>query len=179
MAISATLYRLTIDLSDVDRGVYEVLDLRVAQHPSESKRRMLARVLAYCLRFEEGISFGRGLSTSEEPAIAVKDLQDNMTRWIDVGLPQPERLHRAMKAVGQVSVAVHRDPTTWLRELARAKIHRKASLDIFSLPAAVLDLLDEHVSRKTALRLTVNDGVVYADINGQTAEGSPTAHPLS
>jgi hypothetical protein len=38
------MYHRQIELSDVDRGVYESLDLRVARHPSESARYLLMRV---------------------------------------------------------------------------------------------------------------------------------------
>ena len=84
MALTSTIHRFQIQLSDVDRGVYESLDLRVAQHPSESAQRMLARVLAYALRHEEGIDFGRGLSTVEEPALWVKDLRGEVEDQIQV-----------------------------------------------------------------------------------------------
>src|SRR4051812_21468862 len=64
MALTATMYHLRIDLSDVDRNVYAPLDLRIARHPSESMRHMLARTIAYCLCYEEGIAFSKGLSTA-------------------------------------------------------------------------------------------------------------------
>ena len=46
MALTATMHHIEVALSDVDRGVYEALDLRVAQHPSESMRYLLTRTLA-------------------------------------------------------------------------------------------------------------------------------------
>ena len=55
MAQTATIYNVTIDLSDLDRGVYETLDLRVARHPSETAEYMLVRLLAYCIEYLEGI----------------------------------------------------------------------------------------------------------------------------
>ena len=74
MALTATVYHFTIRLSDVDRGVYEALDLKVARHPSESDEYMIARVLAYCLEYAEGIAFSRGgLSEPDDPPIAVRD----------------------------------------------------------------------------------------------------------
>ena len=36
MAQAATLYQFTIDLSDMDRGVYETLDVRVAHCPTSN-----------------------------------------------------------------------------------------------------------------------------------------------
>ena len=75
MALSATVYHLQIELSDVDRGVYESLDLRLARHPSETMRYLLTRVIGYCLCYEPGIAFSKGLSNTEEPAVWARDLQ--------------------------------------------------------------------------------------------------------
>jgi len=49
MALTATVHHVQVTLSDVDREVYEKLDLRLARHPSESVRYLLTRLLAYCL----------------------------------------------------------------------------------------------------------------------------------
>src|SRR4051794_37949092 len=98
MALGATVYRFEIDLSDVDRDVYRVLDLRLARHPSESEPFLLVRTIAYCLFYEEGIAFSRGLSTAEEPAIWVKNRQDNVTLWLEIGSPSRDRIHKASKA---------------------------------------------------------------------------------
>src|SRR3954469_15408398 len=98
MALSATVYRLQIDLSDVDRNLYQALDLRVARHPSESMRYLLTRILAYCLCHEEGIAFSKGgLSSNEEPPLTIRDLQGNLRTWIEIGSPSAERLHKASK----------------------------------------------------------------------------------
>ena len=55
LAQTATIYTVTIDLSDLDRGVFETLDLRVARHPSETAEYMLVRLLAYCLDTRKGL----------------------------------------------------------------------------------------------------------------------------
>jgi len=167
------MHRFTIDLSDVDRGVYESLDLRVAQHPSESERRMITRVIAYCLQHEEGIEFGRGLSTSEDPALCVKNLRGEMTLWVDVGTPQPERLHRAMKSVGRVAVYTSEDPSTWLRDVERATVHKKESLEIWSLPDELVETIEAHLSRTTKMSVTVSDGRVYVEVAGYAVDAAP------
>ena len=69
MALSATLYNFLIELADIDRGVYETLDLRVAKQPSETVEYMLMRVLAYCLEYEEGIEFTQGVAAGDEAAL--------------------------------------------------------------------------------------------------------------
>ena len=43
MALPATLRRFEIALADADRELYEQLDWRVAQHPSENARYLVAR----------------------------------------------------------------------------------------------------------------------------------------
>src|ERR1700760_2762277 len=98
MALGATIHVFDIELADSDRGVYESFELRVARHPSEAPDYLLTRVLAYCLEYTEGISFSSGLSTPDEPTIAVRDLTGALRVWIDVGAPSAERLHRASKA---------------------------------------------------------------------------------
>src|SRR6187401_3809618 len=107
MALPATIYNFDIELADSDRGVYESLALRVARHPSESEEYLVARLLAYLLEFTEGIEFSRGVSTPDEPAIAVRDLTGAITKWIDVGTPDAARLHKASKLAGRVAVYTH------------------------------------------------------------------------
>ena len=74
MALTATLYHWKIALSDVERGVYEALDIRLAQHPSESVRYLVTRAIAYALFYEDGIAFSKGgISSTDEPPIVVRD----------------------------------------------------------------------------------------------------------
>jgi uncharacterized protein YaeQ len=108
MALSSTVFTFEIDLSDADRGVYENLSLRVARHPSESDEFLIARVLAYCLEYQAGIDFSRGLCDADDPPIVVKDLTGSLRAWIDVGTPSAERLHRASKVAPRVAVTFTR-----------------------------------------------------------------------
>src|SRR4029077_9091825 len=93
-----TLRRFEIALADSDRGVYEQLDWRVAQHPSESERYLVARVIARTLGHAEGVEFSRlGVSDDDEPAIVQRDLRGDLQAWIEVGSPSPERLRKTAK----------------------------------------------------------------------------------
>lgn len=168
MALTATVYRLQIDLSDVDRGVYQQLDLRVARHPSETMRYLLGRVLAYALLFEEGIAFSKGgLSDPDEPAITVRDLQGNLRAWIEIGTPSAERLHKASKASPRVAVFTYANPEL-LRKAARAKaIHRAEHIEIYVLDAAFLDSLEQVTDRNTSWTLVHTSGTLYLSSAGQ------------
>ncbi|MGH8445457.1 MAG: YaeQ family protein, partial [Solimonas sp.] len=107
MALTATLYNFTIQLADIDRGVYETFELRVARQPSETAEYMLARVLAYCLEYQEGIVLTEGVAAVDEPAVLVRDLTGRITAWIEIGAPDAERLHRGSKLAGRAAVYTH------------------------------------------------------------------------
>ena len=64
MALTATIYRVSVELAHIDRGVYETLDLRLARHPSETLDYMATRLLAYCLEYTEGIVLTDGVSSA-------------------------------------------------------------------------------------------------------------------
>jgi uncharacterized protein YaeQ len=164
MALTATVYHFEIDLSDVDRGVYETLDLRLARHPSESMHYLLARAIAYGLFYEEGIAFSRGLSTTDEPAVWVKDRQGNVTLWLDVGSPSAERLHKASKAAPRVVVVTQHDPRVLVEQLRGEKIHRKDELEIYALAPTFLDSLASVVDRNTRFSLVRNSGELYVTV---------------
>lgn len=60
MALGATVHVFNVQLSHVDRGIYETLELRLARHPSESAEYLVTRSLAYCLEYTEGIGLRAG-----------------------------------------------------------------------------------------------------------------------
>ncbi len=167
MALAATLFTFTIDLSDMDRGVYETLELRVAQHPSESDEYMLVRVLAYCLEYCDGIAFGEGIS-SDEPAVVVRDLTGQVTAWVDVGMPDAARLHRASKLAGRVVVYTHRDVRQLLAQLSGERIHRAADIPVRAFDRALIAEAAALVSRRTAMAMSVSDREVYLSIGDRT-----------
>ena len=171
MALTATIYHFTIRLSDVDRGVYETLELKAARHPSESEEYLVTRVLAYCLEYAEGIAFSRGLSNPDEPPIAVRDLTGVLKTWIEVGSPDAARLHKASKAAPRVAVYTHKDPAQLLRSLEGERIHRAQALELYSLGRELVAGLVARLERRTEFDLSVNDRHLYVTIGGETLSG--------
>jgi uncharacterized protein YaeQ len=180
MALTATLHTLRIGLNDTDRGVYETLDLRVARHPSETLPYMLSRVLAYCLFWEKDITFSKGLSTADEPAVWVKALDGRVSLWVDVGHPSAERLHKASKLAERVAVCTFQEPAAFQRTLldTRTRIHRASELELVGLPGALLVPLEALVERRMDWEVAVGDGQLYVTTGGQTLSGEFTRGPL-
>lgn len=173
------IHRFEIALADIDRSVYESLDLRVHRHPSEDVPYLLTRVLAYALEFRDGIAFSKGLSDGDEPAIWVKDPQDRPIEWIEVGSPASDRLHRAAKACTRVVVYAHRRPDDLIRRCAKERIHRADEIEVVRVPAELLDTLGERLDRNNRWDLTVNEGTVTIVIAGTALEGSFARGPLA
>jgi len=180
MALTATIYRVSVELAHIDRGVYETLDLRLARHPSETLDYMATRLLAYCLEYTEGIAFTDGVSsTSDEPAILVRDLTGRITAWIEIGLPSWERLHRGHKLAGRAAVYTHRGITQVLGELNGHGIHRAGDIPVVELDRAFVTALAESLDRRSTMSLSVTEGTLYADVDGRHFESHLVTHRLT
>ena len=171
MALTATIYNLEVQLADTDRGVYETLAFKVAQQPSESDEHMMARVLAYCLEFTEGIAFSKGIAEPDEPALFVRDLTGALRVWIDIGSPDAARLHKASKAAPRVVVYTHKDPAQLLRALDGQRIHRAEALELYALDRPLIETLVARRERRTRFELTVTERHLYVTLDGDTLEG--------
>ncbi|WP_249645059.1 YaeQ family protein [Nocardia sputi] len=179
MALSATLHNFAVQLADVDRGVYQELELRVARHPSETAEFMLTRVLAYCLEYEEGIAFSDGgVSSTDEPAVLVRDLTGRLTAWIEVGAPDADRLHRGSKLAERVAVYTHRDPAKVLAQYTGKRIHRAETIPLNSFDRDVIDAAVAAIERRNMVILSVTERLLYLDINGTGLSTSIHEHRL-
>ena len=180
MALQATVYRVQIELSDVDRGVYETLDLRIARHPSESMPYLLTRTIAYALLYEEGLTFSKGgLSSADEAPLTIRDLQGNLRAWIEIGLPSSDRLHKASKACPRVVVFTQHDVRLLLHEAGKGEIHKAERIEIYALDPRFLEELGALTDRNARWTLLRHDGVLYVTIDGKTLSGAVTKHALS
>jgi uncharacterized protein YaeQ len=166
------MHRFRVTLSDVDRSVYENLDFRVARHPSESARYLVTRALAYCLSFEEGIAFSKGgVSSTDEPPIAVRDPTGLLLAWIDIGSPSADRLHKAAKAAKRVALYTHVEPALLRREASSRPIHRLDEIEVYRFDPTLLDAVESLLGRSTDLELVRNDGRLYVTVERTVIEG--------
>jgi uncharacterized protein YaeQ len=170
LALGATIYAFDIELADVDRAVYASLSLRVAQHPSETPDYLVTRVLAYCLEYTEGIGFSKGLSDPDEPAVSVRDLTGALDAWIDIGLPEPERLHRASKAATRVTVYTHKDPAQWAVRVADARIHRAERLQVFAFDREWIAQIVSRLGRRMKWSIARSESEIYLTIGNDTLQ---------
>lgn len=170
MALPATMRKFAIALADVDRGIYEQLEWRVAQHPSESERYLVARVLARALEHAGGLEFSKGgVSDDEEPALVQRDLRGDWVAWIEVGSPSAERLHKASKVAPRVVVYTWK-PEQLVAALAETRVFRAP--EIVALPVELLDALAATLDRTNTWELSVSGGILYIAAGGRQLEGA-------
>ncbi|MEV4777032.1 YaeQ family protein [Microbacterium sp. LWO13-1.2] len=178
MAIGAMIHTFTVQLADMDRGVYDDFTLRVARHPSETDAYMLTRVLAYCLEYGEGITFGDGISSTEEPAVLVRDLTGRILTWIEVGAPDAERLHYGSKLAERTTVYTHRDPAKVMAPWVGKRIHQSDALTLHSFDPGFIDSAVGVLERRNTLTLSVTERELYLDLNGTTLTSAVHEHRL-
>jgi uncharacterized protein YaeQ len=172
VALQATIYNFDVELADSDRRVYESLALRVARHPSESEDHLVARLFAYLLEFVDGIAFSRGISDPDDPAIAVRDPTGALETWIDVGMPEAARLHKAAKAARRVVVYTHKDPRQYLNRLAGERIHRADELELYAIDRALVAALVARLDRRIAFSVSIADRELYVSIGTENLSGA-------
>jgi len=168
MATGSTIHTFAVQLADVDRGVYEDFTLRLARHPSETDSYMVTRLLAYCLEYEEGITFSDGVSSTDDPAVLVRDLTGTVTAWIEVGAPDAARLHHGSKLADRVAVYTHRDPAKVSAVWAGKKIHQAEAIILRSFDLGFIDGAVAALERRNAVTLSITEGQLYLELNGTT-----------
>jgi uncharacterized protein YaeQ len=180
MAHPSTLYRFRIELSDVDAGIYESLDFRIAQHPSETEQFMLTRVIAFALNTAAQPEFSPGgLSDPDEPCIRALDGNGAIRLWIEVGSPSARKLHKAAKAAPEVKVYTYKNPEHFLSEVRDGDVHRAERIAIYSLAPEFLDRLARRLVRDNRWGIIHTEGSLSVSIGDEAEAGELKRHFLA
>ncbi|MDD2542796.1 MAG: YaeQ family protein [Desulfuromonadaceae bacterium] len=170
MALPSTVYRVTIQLSDVERGIYESLQATVARHPSETEERLVARLLAYAIFFDPELSFTKGVSAGDEPDLWVKGPDDRVLLWVEVGLPEADRLIKASRHTEQVAlVACGRALPKW-EQLHLPKLEGIPNLSVIHFDQAFISNLVATLGRSIIWTVTISDGNLYLNVGEEAFE---------
>lgn len=157
MALKATIFKASLQVSDMDRNYYGEHALTLARHPSETDERMMVRVLAFALNAHEQLAFGKGLSDADEPDLCQRDLTGAVVHWIDVGQPEERRLIRASGRAERVSVYAYgsRAGTWW--DANAQRLARAANLAAWCVPAPACAALSRFTARSMQLHCAIQD----------------------
>lgn len=174
MALPATIFRATIELADIDRGLYEKLETTVARHPSETNERLVARLFAYALYYNEDLSFTKGIAAADEPDLWTKEPDGRVREWIEVGLPDFERLRKVSRhAEAVILVASGSASALWRwQEQMLPKLAVIDNLTILALEPAFVAQIVALLQRAIHWSLTITEGAIYLTIGDATLEAN-------
>ncbi len=178
MAIKATIYKATIQLSDLDRNVYGDHSVTIARHPSETDERMLVRLFAYVLNVpagpdEQPLEFAKDMWEPDEPSLWQKDATGRIVHWIEVGQPDEKRLLRTTARVGRVSVySFSANTVMWWKGLA-SKLTRTRNLSVWQIPSVQSQALAALAQRTMQIQVTIQDGSIWVGDSTRSVEIAP------
>lgn len=167
MATKPTIYKLRIALSDLERNYYDSLNLTVALHPSENEERMMARVMAFCINAQEGLSFAKGLSDVDEPDIWARTMDEQTTLWIDVGEPSHDRIKKSSRLAKDVRVYSFNSKSDVWWDQGKSKFSR-LDANIYRFDHQEIERLRSLVSRTMDLSVTITGQSAY--VTGKNGE---------
>ena len=173
MALKSTIYKADCQIADIDRGYYQLHNLTIALHPSETEERMMARLLAFILNAHEHLQFCKGLSTDDEPDLWQLSLTGDIELWIDVGMPDEKRIRKASSRADKVILYTYGGRNAaWWKQI-QPKLERFSNLTVINLPKPATDQLALLVKRVMHLQISLQDGQIWISDDQQTAHIVP------
>jgi len=174
MALKASIFKVNLDISDMDRHYYQSHALTLARHPSETDLRMMVRIIAFALNAHDELAFTKGLSNQDEPDLWNKSLSDEIELWIDLGQPEEKRIRQACGKAKQVKIYSYQDrqAKTWI-PLIENKVSRFEHLQITLLPSEQMEALTGLVNKTMSLQISIQDGEVFVS----SEDGQVTVTP--
>jgi uncharacterized protein YaeQ len=159
MALNSTIYKVELQISDMDRHYYATHALTLARHPSETEERLMVRLLAFALYADERLEFGKGLSDEDEPALWRKAYTDEIELWIDLGQPDESRIRKACGRSRQVVVISYGGNAAeiWWGKVG-ASLARNKNLTVLDIPAHTVAELVGLLQRGMRLQCLIQDG---------------------
>jgi len=159
MALNSTIYKVELQISDMDRHYYATHALTLARHPSETEERLMVRLLAFALHADERLEFGKGISDEDEPALWRKAYTDEIELWIEVGQPDETRIRKACGRSRQVVVVNYGGNAAeiWWTKVGSA-LGRNKNLTVLDIPADTVAELVALLQRGMRLQCLIQDG---------------------
>lgn len=174
MALGSTIFKASLQISDMDRNYYAEHLLTLARHPSETDERMMVRLLAFALHADEQLHFTKGLSTDEEPDLWQRSLTNEIELWIEVGLPDERRLRKACSRAKEVILYIYggRGADLWWQRNGE-KLRRFSTLSVIELPEVACKEITGFVQRNMQLQCTIQDSEIWLTNGESTCSVTP------
>lgn len=162
MALKSTVYKVNLQVADMDRDYYADHALTIASHPSENEERLMMRLLAFALNAHERLEFANGLTDQDEPDLWLRALDGEVSLWLQVGQPDERSLVKACGRAAAVRVYNAKTTTRAWWESAAGKLAKFRNLEVWAVdPAAAAAMAAMAGERSLNLLYTIQDGEVW------------------
>ena len=180
MAIKATVYKASLQIADMDRGIYADHTLTLARQPSETDERLMVRVLAFALNVpvndhDGALQVARGATDAEEPDLWQVSLAGEVRHWIELGQPDERRLIKACGRAARVTLYIYSHAASIWWAGVQPKLARLSNLAVWQLPAEQSQALARLAARSMTLQVTVQEGHVWVGDADTSVEIQPHA----
>lgn len=163
MALRATIYKATLQVSDLNRNYFAEHSLTLALHPSETEERLMIRLLGFALIASQDTVFGKGLSNEEDAAVWDVDPAGTIVHWLDVGQPDETRIKKACGRAQAVTVITYgRASEVWWKN-NQAALNQQDKLEVIAIDAETSKQLANLAARQLTISITVQEDVVYVN----------------
>jgi uncharacterized protein YaeQ len=176
MAQKATIYKIELSVSDMDRHYYETHKLTVAKHPSETDERLMVRIVAFALSANERLEMTKGLSTDDEPDIWQKSLSGDIDLWVALGLPSEKVMRQSCSKAAKVIVYPYggRVAEVWWDKI-RNSTTRFDNLQVINFSEADTAALAKLANCAMKLHVNIQDGDVMVSVDESVLYVTPDA----
>ena len=182
MAIKSTIYKADLAIADIDHGYYNDLSMTLARHPSETDERMMIRLVALALQAwklqevcnnDGTLTFGAGLSNTDEPDVWLYDYTNQTRLWVEVGQPEDRPLAKACGKSDEVIVYcyAHSAPVWW--KGIQGKVARLEKLSVFAIDSEQSLAAAAMASRSMKLQATIQEGSLMLGDSKTTVQIEP------
>ena len=174
MALKATIFKVDLSISDMDKHYYADHSLTIARHPSESDKRMMLRIVAFAFNAHEQLEFTKGLSDVDTPDLWLKNYSDEIELWIELGQPSEQRVKKGCNQAQQMMVYSYDSNAFdewWKKE--QTALNMRKNLSVTAVSESVIEQLADLVTRQMQIQVTIQDGQAWFNVNDETLEISP------
>ena len=174
MAQNATIYKIELSVSDMDRHYYETHKLTLAKHPSETDERLMVRIVAFALNAHEHLEMTKGLSTDDEPDIWQKSLGGELDLSIALGLPSEKVMRQSCGKADKVIVYPYggRAADMWWDKIKNSTT-RFDNLQVINFSETDTGALAKLANRAMRLQVNIQDGDVMVSVDDSVVYVTP------
>ena len=175
MAQNATIYKVELSVSDMDRHYYETHKLTVARHPSETDERLMLRLVAFAMNAHENMEMTKGLSTDDEPDIWQKSLSGELDVWVSLGLPSEKIIRQSCGKSKKTIIYTYggKSAEIWWDKV-RNSTARFDNLQVANFSSVETAALAGLAQRALKLQVNIQDGELMISAD----EGMCYLHPV-